>query len=322
MNPIYALGTDAGWQHEGLRPPDLGGAQSISISVDGDRRVYVAFGDSEFDRGPVRVASGVFGAWTFETADECSKPSGGTDVGVDAAGRIHVVYARSGCDASSQGLMHAVRGAGGWTVEEVESGWGLTGWGFDAHLALDGDTALIAYLLEGEVRLARSGPVGLETIPVATLVPADVRGSCRSLPGNGGPYVAVDGLGVAHLVFSDSRGVLHTEDGSGEWSDVEVVDQGAQPSATVDLEGTVHIAYLSGSAVSYARGRKGDWAIERIDGATCPVSLALDGSGWAHIALQYNYSYYDGGPSLVVATNRPSPDGVDQDCDGVDEAAE
>jgi len=296
----YATLSEAGW--DASRLWDIfGSLQSTSLSlglvaVRDERLAWID--EYNWGRQKLEMLSISGDVSSTQTVDTDVTPGSNVSLAVDDEGRIHLVY-------EDGGVMYAVMESGEWTSELVDLE------GYAPELALGPDGVLIAYVArprEGgyEVRLGRPGAAGLET---SVLSVQDAGVGSPSAP----PDVGVDSLGFTHLTFSDARGLLYSRADLAYWSEPEVIMDGpGTVSMAVESWGIVHIAYATSSEVRYAVRRDREWSVEPVGGASNSAALVLDREGRPLIAMEAL-------GRLVLATWGSVTDGVDTDCDGLDE---
>jgi hypothetical protein len=236
---VHAWGTAGAWRTE---PVDSAGTCDATLALDVldvAHALYRVVSPPE-----LRYASRASGAWLAERVD-------GTDVGCDAEsarlalavesdGSAHAVY------SAAQGLVHAVRRAGVWSLETIDEAPAT-----DAALALAADgTPHVAFVdaqlvlwhalreVNGAWTRKRIDPVGY----VAT------------------PALVLDAHGRAHVAYLQEGygGELRcATDAGGTWRIVPVAPAVyADVAASFDLGGALHVSYFGalGARVTVRRG--------------------------------------------------------------------
>jgi hypothetical protein len=343
-----------GWLLETVdaNPADDTWLSTASLAVDGAGAVhigYVDFTNDGIDNDGVRYATNASGAWVIETVD-----AGGvrmyTSIGVDNAGAVHMCWGRGA------GLRYATNATGIWVVETVDGNqWAgdynslaLDGAGFVHISYYDGWSGYLRYATnESGVWLRETvdstGNTGYFTSLVLDGVGAahisyrnQTDGDLLYATNAGGGWalevvdsagdvgewssLELDGLGAAHVSYFDrtNTDLRYATNSSGAWVS-ETVDAvgvtGDSASLALAGDGGGRISYRdqSNSDLRYARQGGGVWQTELVDSANIySSSLALDASNGAHIA------YHHTGTGDLRHAYRAEPDGIDQNCDGLD----
>ncbi len=305
----------------GLDQPGWGGSIAIDpSSTPDDPRVVCAHvsRDAASDDARIRVDRLASRAWTGETIttiprelDWAGAEAERTAIAVDGSGSTHLFF------REAETLRYATDRNGPWRIETIDDEPGAGLW---AQAELDADGALhVAYLRYREdpgpeLRHATNAAGTWSIEPVAD---------------DGwvvDPSMALGVDGSVHLVFGHWRPgaweLRHATDAGGSWSTdtLETGDAaGAHTSVDVDAAGFVHASWQDADGdLAYATNASGAWARDEID-SNEPTgywnALQLDRAGVVDVLFAST------SPDRVrVATNRAAPDGVDQDCDGVDGA--
>jgi len=228
---------------------------------------------------------------------------------VERTGAIDVLGVNRPVDGPSA-LSIATSAAGGWTIDSFDPE-GTEGDQMAIVLAPDG-VLHVAYLAEApggnELRCAVRGAAGW-SIDVVT---------DRALDGQ--VALAVDGAGKRHVGAIGLDGAIYATDASGSWV-VEPIDPGNGGfgiGLALDRDGRPHVAYgvLGWSLdvdLRYAHRTGSGWVREEVrEGALHngdAFRFGLDDTGVAHVVYGSTHATDLGGAP---------PDGIDQDCDGVD----
>lgn len=153
----------------------------------------------------------------------------------------------------------------------------------------------------------------------------------ETLPGPGNISevidIALSADGNVHIVYAQGespRQVRYATRGSGggAWT-FEVIDTGAaQPSIAIERNGGIAVAYVKSAGggrqeVRVALRTSSGWASEVVGvlNGNAP-SLAVDGRGTLHLAFDSSIAYNN--QDDLYYARRGRPDGIDQNCDGVD----
>lgn len=298
-----------GWQSEVIDDNSTG-TPSLALSPDGS--VNIAYVTSDEVRLATRTRLGWATERIFTLNPGAPAYEGACSLASDGEGRLHIVF--RGGDA----LRYAVGAGGNWTVVTASS----------AHrepvpaLTIDalGAPHFVFGAGDGQEALlyaARCGAsVCVERVAPGIAIDADV---------------AVDGRGNVHVVYaltlagSTLRHAVRSPDGT--WLEETIaegaswgLDLAADPSGGPE---SLRLAFLGGPGsrssfdVNYAWREHDAWLTERVSPNGYGVSLALEGANVAHIArtdFRFDVNTYVG-----YHTNRElGPDGVDQNCDGLD----
>jgi hypothetical protein len=301
---LYATRTGEAWRVEmvdSFRSPYFIPEDRPAIAVDARGRVHVAYASSASVRYAVREQSG----WTVETIDPAGQAPPALAVAPD--GIVHVAYATEG------GLRHAARRSGTWVGEIVDPS------GAVPSMAIDS---------QGTIHLAYADATkGAEVLHHATGVADAWTTEIASNTRAASSSIVIDGLGLPRIAltprYTTDGGVRYLVRGGGQWSEAALPATNDVYSSTLRLDGAgvPHILFSYLIETTYAVQESGTWVIET------PVfsyglydvqpSFDLDGAGVAHVAL--TSFFYPDNINVEYSTNRQlAPDGVDQNCDGVD----
>jgi len=297
----HAFGESGGWTRETVDDDSAGAWNSLALDATGALHVtYSTPRDPE-----LRYATNVTGSWQRQILERAGNAGPWSSIAIDADGRVHVAFQYS----SSGDLGFATNASGPWTFETVD--W--FGWkGSYAALGLSADgSAHIAYL--------ETWFGGAEDASVLHATNASGDWTTEEIEAHGGaPAIGIGDDGVVHVVFADrDDGLTIADDGAGAWevgassglatvrNDLAVAAQGlhvVSEEAGADFDVWQDVVYSTyGSA----------WSRTRIDRGLYP-SIALGDDGALHVA------YWNRHLDELMYARRDLPDGVDQDCNGVD----
>ncbi len=308
-----------------------------SIAADADGAAHIAYGN-----GHLRYANNVSGAFIAETVDPGWGGAPGLDL--DAGGAVHIAY------PADAGLGYANTETGSWALETIEA---LDVENIEVAAAADGSVH-VAYTTLGAPGFVRYA-VRRDGRFVAEEVAELCSFSCDPFSGDGGgAALAVDADGAPHLLYQDWEGSLvHAVRDAVGWARETISAEGGLAGTLAIDGGDLHAAYgiptgdgVGGQEVRYALGGDGrEWSIEVVDPSGRPMSLALEPDGSPSLVWGNAYATRDGaGWSIEVVTvdgdhdvdaagdvhvawsassdlwyaHRVAPDGIDQNCDGVD----
>jgi hypothetical protein len=283
----YATNRSGSWQAETVEGVWNGGCSGV-ITTDAAGQVHIAYGGSDDCRN-LRYATGSFGNWNIETADNLN-PDGRWDLGelsiqLEAGGAVHLNY----IDTYTMDLKHAVRSGGSWTVDTVAENAEQSCMVIDSanrvHLSYyDFDAGAIIYAID-----AGGGWIS-ETI-ASDSVDVPVGGA-----------LTTDLSGNSHMVYIDrAKHIMKYAKGQyGQWQ-IETFDVAepwwTTPSLAVDSTDSLHVAYAQ-VQLRYATNRSGNMEVETLmdTGGRWPA-LTLDGNDRVHIVVIDNDS------QLIYFTN-------------------
>jgi len=249
---------------------------SSSIAVDSENHVHISFLPECCGTGSSGVEHAWYDGteWTVEYIG--SGPDiwvyNGTSLAIDSQDRPHITYYHD----ASQELTHAVKTAGVWSFDVIDSVGDV---GRLSSLAIDAnDNLRVAYLellpnRDGVVKYAEHDGTSWLYQNVDTLIGVSLVQSTQGLIS-----LALDPEGVSHILYTDSEVLTYaTIDGGA--SDKEVVVDyrafpgkiGSRTSLVFDASGRPHIAYWlqptdSTDLIVYAT---------RPDGPTVPLAPSL-----------------------------------------------
>ncbi len=293
----YASDRSGTWSAEVVDPAAKG---NPSLAVDSAGTVHMSY----FADGALHHAMGSAGAWNIETIDDTA--TGESSLALGALERPVMLY------PAADGIRYAERKPDGWHVVLIFAGdtaapslhiaGGLSA-SFAAANTGAGDGVWVGRYNEAEAAwgfelIAAGSPVA------STSIARDVSGAL---------YVAYSLLQrpLGPHVASSVGGGWSTEpvgDGQVAWS-VSVATSPAFP-------GRVNLAY-DDLVIRYAVREGGTWQVSSTATTGYTPSLALDADGAAH--LTYSDFSFSVETFVDYLTDRAViPDGIDQNCDGVD----
>lgn len=318
-------------------PQDPRGKPGLALDATG--AVHVVYAEMG-----LRYATNRGGPWTSELVDPAA--SGPCSIALGSDGVVHVSYA-----VPAEGVRYAKGGSGGWELASVDTGalgpssivlddsgrplvlydalagavlvtLGDGGWSSAFLLSGSVDASALARGTDGRIHGAVATESGLQYFSG----PGPDGGWTTQLVDPVGSViftsVAVADSGAAHVAYSLAQGgalgLRHATNEGGPWT-TELVADAVVWSASLSVSPVppeLHVAYEE-SGIHYATGTLGDWAFSTVAPSGAGAALALAPDGSAHIA----HSGFDFGVQTYVdyLTDRlVAPDGVDQNCDGVD----
>ncbi len=319
------------WRLETLDP-----GSRPSLALDAAGVVHVVFDSAD----GLRYATNPTGLWRVETVD--ADGGGVPAVGVSPDGAVHVGYV-----AAPDELRHATTAGDAWTVDVVETGVVVPR---DLGIAIGADGVVhLAWLFWGggayEVDYASdeggtfvTEPVGDAQERSGVAIAVDAAGAAHvvwqmpdfalthaaregigwgreTVEAGGTPGTLVAGAGdELRIAFVGADGIRYGERTAGEWT-IETADPlgGFDPGLAIEAGGVVHLAFMAirdGLGLQVGTNRGGAWTFEGIEDSEAGTPIAVDDAGNLHVA-------HSGG-GRVRHARRLAPDGVDQDCDGVD----
>jgi hypothetical protein len=283
--------------------------EHIHATLDGDCHVHATY----FDAGTGNLRYAHFDGISWRASDlEYVWMNGYSDIAVDAAGRLYVVF--NSLPDYSLKLATRARGASTWTVEVIEA-LGMPSQAFFLSLALGADGTLhVGYFSQATsgVRYASRRPSGAWTF--ANAFPAADYTAMAIAP-SGEPHFAARTYADTnfHYAYLDAAG-WHRE-----LVEDAAMDTGWDPAVAVAGDGTVHIAfrYLTYSELHYAHRIASGWVVDVVDGLVNVESgygnsIALDSSGRPHVAMlrrtstispwELGHAWHDGATWQVRST--------------------
>jgi hypothetical protein len=206
-----------------------------SIGVDKDDVVHVAY--SGITDAVLRYATSAAGSGAWSPSDITGAAGAQVALGLDAAGKAHVMYRRTG-----GGLGYATNATGTWAASLVDALGGNY-----PSVAVDGDGRVHA----SHVHISGS-PVAQGTLRHATNLPGSWVLTAVDNTGNAmNTAIAVDAGGRDHIGYLFFSGVnpklKYATNASGAWAATSVDDDGdtgRDPSIGTDVYGLVHLGYL------------------------------------------------------------------------------
>jgi hypothetical protein len=255
-------------------------------------------------------------AWSSELVD--SECKGAPALFVEPNGALHLAY------PASDGIRYASNRSGIWRIDRVDAN------GADIAVGNDYGRAVVSIVAtaSGVPHLVYQSLLGAQEVwRHATGAPGawqlETLATSKSTYG----AVAIDREGALAVVYSaaDSSwpGVHYAHQQGVQWVR-SVVDPTALAWScwlAFDAADRSHVAFLDTNySLEYATQDANGWSLTPALAqytAELGASFALDAAATAHVVAPQGR--FDDTLELVYATNRhPQPDGIDQDCDGVD----
>lgn len=297
-------------------------AESASLAVSPDGVPYVAYREAEdewdWETDPsVRLRWLEGGRWTGDVSLAEAHGLVRTSVAADEDGQVVTaivdygsITVRIGTRASSE-------------TYELD--------GTSARVGIDSSgRPHLVYGRPREIRHAELGPAGWSDELVAPVPPSSEPGVS---PGTGDDLqLQIEPAGRIHVVWRESeRGIVYASGAGVDWT-VDVVDaDGTTPTLALDRAQPV-IAYQEADGVWLAEGGPGAWRKTPMapgnhpalaiapDGAARVVLASAGTTEWdtdcdESIICEHAQDYR----TLVLAEARSPADGIDRDCDGLDE---
>jgi hypothetical protein len=249
--------------------------------------------------------------------------AGGTRIGVDDGGAVHMIIGeiyQSGSSVKCR-LVYATDASGVWETSSVGSITGTSGCPFDAAFEPDG-TAHAAWSGSGLIYASNaSGSFVQQTVaadaPTYNLARValdsgdpvlawrdDAERLQISEPGEDGWTTtevgghqdfdllafAIDDSGDRHVVLLQGSALVHASDAGG-WAPSTIASDAANDGLglVVDASGAPQVAYFCGEALCHADSTGSTQIIDGIDGAD-GATITRDTDGGLHVA--WSYSYY------------------------------
>ncbi|HWB81970.1 MAG TPA: hypothetical protein VG755_43710 [Nannocystaceae bacterium] len=284
--------------------------ESLAIAVASDGALHLSY---EGTMGLTHAQHD--GAWTLEQVPD---PNGPDDIGMDIDGTA-LAIAGNGDVQLAYGmtgeLRIATKSGGTWSSAQVylcvsACSSPVIAIGPDAiHLAYQD-----SYQDAVEYAVSTGGWISRPIVDSQAGVPTP-RGVALALASDGLVHASlyVEGAQVVHAQ-GDSSGFT-----SAPITDVAVGGLSSKETTAIafDGSGALHVAYRSSgraAGIFHATNADGTWVTEQIDDGDTGYSCAmgLDAQGDVHLAWQ------DAELGAVRYAQRSAPDGIDQDCDGVD----
>jgi len=199
--------------------------------------------------------------------------AGLASLALDKDGNAHVGY-QYAVDGSYRELNHAIRDAGVWNIETVDSG-DYVGYGISLDLDLDGSPHL-SYIVNdnSELRYAFRNINSWKIQSVDTYEHVD--GTSLALGADGSPQITYETDSLKYA-YQEAEG----------WNYVPVESIGWDSSLTLDLDGHPHISYANSNELRYAFYDAEGWHTQVVDSEGTffgRTSLALDKNSFPHIS--------------------------------------
>jgi hypothetical protein len=320
-NPCFAYADDdetdlrwaersgAGWTTEVVTDAWSGPTRSVSLAFGPAGAPHISYSAGGFSH-----ATRVSGVWQTELVDD----AGGTNYHVTSIAAheasLHVAYRQY------SSLLYAHFDGVGWAVQSLAANG--SAYGADFSIGVD-DSSAVHISFESIIQ----GDFGQSDLRYATNAGGAFQlETVESLPAQSGQTygaLAVTPAGQPHIAYRD--GALHAlrlaTRAGGSWTRETIDpadDAGSHASIAQGPSGALHIAYRAAATgeLRHATNATGAWLIETVDATGDTglfTSLKLDPRGHLHVG------YVDVSRQAVrYATTAPTPDGIDQDCDGQD----
>ncbi len=255
------------------------------------------------DPAGLRHATNAGGAWVAELVDRGGYMGRTSSLGVDATGVLHVAYQ----ERRAGSLRYATNAGGAWQVETIDDPSSDTGW--TPSLAIEQSAVHVVY---------HRGAVGFRhaTNASGAWVVETVDPSGIGL----GTALVVGPDGALHATWAAAdAGLWHgTNDGAG-WT-LQNVDPerlaGRSSVLAIDSRAELHAAYVGQwAAFLYGTNQGGEWALSSVREETDEawhLSLAV------HEDVLHLVWFDASSAGVLHHGSRPIPDGIDQNCDGID----
>jgi hypothetical protein len=299
----YAFQPAATWQIEVI---DSLGKGMPALGLDELDQPHAAYCSQSGLRHATRLESG----WTSELVDtECR---GAPSLFVAPNGTLHLAY------PASDGIRYASNRSGGWLTDRVDAN------GSDIANGSDYGRPIISIVAtaSGVAHLVYASLLGIQdvwrhTVGTPGAWQLETLATFKSYGA-----VALDREGVPAVLYS-AGGVQYAYQQGDQWVSAVV-----NPSAwawscwlAFDAADRSHVAFLdSNYGLQYAVHDASGWPLVpalAAYSAQIGASFALDAAATAHVVT--SVGRFDDTLELVYATNRRlQPDGIDQNCDGVD----
>jgi len=297
---VYARRTGPAWQIESVDALGSVVGETPAISLDARGSVHVVYAGPEGIRHGARTG----GSWAVEAVDSAGR--GTPALAVDPGGAVHVAY------VADDGLRHATNRDGAWAIDLVD--------------ALGGSPSL-AVDQTGTLHLSYAGTVrDQEVARYAAGTAGAWRVETTSQTRSGPSSIVLDRTGHPRIAFAPryitDRGVVYLARGAGGWSDsrVPTTDSVYSASLRLDAQDEPRILFSYLGDIVHAVRTADAWTTERlviVGHHDVRPSFDLDAAGTAHVTS--TTFFYPNDTSVEYSTNRQlAPDGVDQNCDGVD----
>jgi len=299
----YAVHPAAVWQIEvvdglGIGTPALGSDES--------GQPHAAY----CSKSGLRHATRVDGGWTSELVD--SECKGAPALFVEPGGALHLAY------PASDGIHYASNRSGGWLTDRVDANGSDIANGSDYGrpvVSIVATTSGVPHLVYASLLGAQEAWRHATGTPGAWQL--ETLATFRSYGA-----VALDREGAPAVLYA-AGGVQYAHQQGAQW-DSSVVTPSAWAWScwlAFDAADRAHVAFLDTNyGLQYAVHDASGWPLVPAlaeYSAELGASFALDGAATAHVVTPEGR--FDDTLMLIYATNRHlEPDGIDQNCDGVD----
>ena len=309
---FYATNRTGTWVTTQVMSDVFGIADNPTVAADANSKAHLIVNRMTNTGNELIYATNKSGSWveTLLTTSPDFSPS----LALDAAGKVHVAFWRSGGASGvySLGIYYATNVSGSWFVTPVTTVDPTVDSIWNPSLALDAtDKAHIAFS-RSTIASASDDGINYATNASGSWVTTQVSTDRYDQ----GASLALDGSGKVHIAFY--RGwplggpILHATNSSGSWVESLVTsdqDLDHRPSLGLDGNGKAHVAYdrmtvgFVQAGIEYATNTSGSWVGTSIAGISLAgdPAIALDGNGKAHIAYGRGDVGMDGG--VYYATN-------------------
>lgn len=299
----YAFQPGAAWQIEVV---DTLGIGTPALGLDELDQAHTAY----CSKSGLRHAARIDGGWTSELVD--SECKGAPALFVEPGGALHLAY------PASDGIRYASNRSGGWLTDRVDAN------GSDIANGSDYGRPVVSIVAtaSGVPHFVYSSRLGAQEVwRHATGTPGawqiETLATFRSYGA-----VAIDREGAPAVLYG-AEGVQYAHQQGAQWVS-SVVTSSAWPWScwlAFDAADRAHVAFLDTNyGLQYAVHDASGWPLVPAlaeYSAEIGASFALDAAATAHVVSPVGR--FDDTIELVYATNRHfQPDGIDQNCDGVD----
>jgi len=304
----YAFQPGATWQIEVV---DGLGTGTPALGLDELGQPHAAYCSKSGLRHATRLDSG----WSSELVD--SECKGAPALFVEPSGALHLAY------PASDGIRYASNRSGGWLTDHVDAN------GSDIAEGIDYGRPVVSIVAtaSGVPHLVYTTLLGAQEVwrHASGLLGAWQFETLATFRSYGA--VALDREGAPAVLYSaadlNAPGVHHAHQQGSQWVS-SVVDPTALAWScwlAFDAADRLHVAFLDTNyGLQYAVHDASGWPLVPAFAeytAQLGASFALDGAATAHVV--YPEGRFDDTIALRYATNRHfQPDGIDQNCDGID----